>query len=319
MTQFKPLFFCILICFIGVFAIGINAQHNHTSILVITTFDYPGAGNSTTPFGINERGDIVGDYVDSAGVRRGFRRRIDGSFTTIVPPGTTGVPPGQTGTFTRAHGINNPRTIVGDFFNGPTNAFHGYFLNGTTFSQYDIGVIGGPFSTEIFGINDDGNFVGIFGSSVQHNRGYVNIGGTAAIVTIPAAFDSEADAINKSNRVVGTYRDAGLLDHGFIRSSNGTLTNPVDFPGAHTTLLRGINSQGSIVGRYTDASGHEHGLFRKNANTYVSFDYPNSFGTSLNGINDFGFIVGRYTDAAGIRHGFVAWVRGGGDDDDDDD
>ena len=317
MTRFKLLFICILIAFIGVFTVGINAQQNQ--IFVITTFDYPGAGNSTTPFGINDRGDIVGDYVDSAGVRRGFRRRIDGTFSTIVPPGTTGVAPGGTGTFTRAHGINNSRTIVGDFFNGPSNAFHGYFLNGSTFTQYDIG---GLFSTEIFGINDGGNFVGIFGSSVQANRGYVNIGGTATIVTIPGAFDSEADAINNSNRVVGTYRDPGLihLDHGFIRSSNGTLTNPVDFPGAHTTLLRGINNQGWIVGRYTDASGHEHGLVRKNANKYLSFDYPNSAGTSLNGINNFGFIVGRYTDNAGIRHGFVAWVRGGrgGDDDDDD-
>ncbi len=122
---------------------------------------------------------------------------------------------------------------------------------------------------------------------------------------------------------MGSYRDLALKDHGFIRSSNGTLTNPVDFPGSATTVLNGINGQGRIVGSYTDTLGRQHGLYRKNSNKYVSFDYPGAVSTSLNGINDFGFIVGRYTDNAGIRHGFLAWVRGGGggggDDDDDED
>ena len=36
---------------------------NSGSIEVITTFDYPGAGNSTLPQKINDRGDIVGIYL----------------------------------------------------------------------------------------------------------------------------------------------------------------------------------------------------------------------------------------------------------------
>ena len=35
---------------------------NSGSIEVITTFDYPGTGNSTLPQKINERGDVVGDF-----------------------------------------------------------------------------------------------------------------------------------------------------------------------------------------------------------------------------------------------------------------
>lgn len=321
MTQFKPLFFCILIGLIGLSSFGVNAQQNETNneqngvnaqqnqIYVITTFDYPGVGNSITPFAINERGDIVGDNVDSAGVRRGFRRRVNGSFTSIVAPG-------DTGNFTRARGINNSRTITGDFFTLATNTYHGYFLNGTTYTQYDFG---GPFSTAVYGINDAGDFVGVFGSLVQPNRAFVKIGGTATTIIIPGAYDSYGYDINSSNRAVGSYRDLALVDHGFIRSSNGTLTNPVDFPGSASTSLNGINGQGRIVGSYTDALGRQHGLFRKNANKYVSFDYPGAVSTSLNGINDFGFIVGRYTDAAGIRHGFLACVRGGEDGDDDHD
>src|SRR6266480_2237885 len=51
------------------------------SIEVITTFDYPGTGNQTLPQKINERGDIVGEFIDSSGVTRGFIRFSDGSFS----------------------------------------------------------------------------------------------------------------------------------------------------------------------------------------------------------------------------------------------
>ena len=45
---------------------------NSGSIEVITTFDYPGTGNSTLPQKINERGDIVGIFLDSNVVSRAF-------------------------------------------------------------------------------------------------------------------------------------------------------------------------------------------------------------------------------------------------------
>jgi hypothetical protein len=51
------------------------------SIEVITTFDYPGAGNNTLPQKINERGDIVGVFIDSSGVTRGFVRFSNGTFS----------------------------------------------------------------------------------------------------------------------------------------------------------------------------------------------------------------------------------------------
>ena len=298
MMYLKLLFVGVLIGFIGLFPTSLSAQQNQIPIFVVGTFDYPGAGNSTTAFDINERSDIVGNYVDANNVRRGFVRHLNGNVMTIVAPG-------DTGNFTRASGVNNNQTIVGDFFNVADNAFHGYILQNGVFTRYDFG---GPFSTAIYKINDAGNFVGAFGSVVQPNRGFVNIGGTAATINIPGAFDSYAYDITNANRVVGSYRDGSLTDHGFIRSAGGTLTNPVDFPGSSSTILYGINNRGWIVGSYTDAQGRAHGLFRKNANTIVSFDFPNAVGTSLNGTNDFGFIVGRYTDASGIRHGFAAFA-----------
>jgi hypothetical protein len=57
-----------------------------TKPYTFTTVDVPGA-SSTQAFGINARGTVVGDYIDSnTGARVGF---IDdrGSFTTIDLPG----------------------------------------------------------------------------------------------------------------------------------------------------------------------------------------------------------------------------------------
>ena len=79
------------------------------SIEVITTFDYPGAGNLTLPQKINERGDVVGVFVDSSGVTRAFVRFSDGSFSDPI------VDPNDTVGFTEGRGINNSRTVNGDY------------------------------------------------------------------------------------------------------------------------------------------------------------------------------------------------------------
>src|SRR6516164_5833354 len=85
------------------------------SIEVITTFDYPGAGNNTLPQKINEKGDIVGEFIDSSGVVRGFVRFSDGSFSAPI------VDPNDNVGFTEGRGINNPRTVVGDYVTSDGN------------------------------------------------------------------------------------------------------------------------------------------------------------------------------------------------------
>src|SRR5215468_875409 len=88
----KQIFNSILAALFVFPLMGIFAQQapNSGSIEVITTFDYPGAGNSTLPQKINERGDIVGEFTDSNAVARGFVRFSDGSYSApIVDPNDT--------------------------------------------------------------------------------------------------------------------------------------------------------------------------------------------------------------------------------------
>ena len=85
------------------------------SIEVITTFDYPGTGNQTLPQKINERGDVVGVFIDSNGVTRAFVRFSDGSFSAPI------VDPNDTVGFTEGRGINNSGTVNGDYFGSDGN------------------------------------------------------------------------------------------------------------------------------------------------------------------------------------------------------
>src|SRR5450432_3596358 len=166
MMQRRRLLIYTLAGFAGALPLGLLAQLAPPTITVVTTFDYPGTGNSTTPFGINNRGDVAGDYLDASNVRRGFVRLSNGNFSAPI------VDPNDTASFTRARGINTARTVDGDFFNVADNAFHGFILSGGTYTQFDIGP---GLWTDLYGLNDAGSVAGAFGSITQPNQAFVSI------------------------------------------------------------------------------------------------------------------------------------------------
>jgi len=299
----KQIFISILTVLFMFPWMGTFAQRasNSGSIEVITTFDYPGTGNQTQPQKINERGDIVGIFVDSSGVARGFVRFSDGSFSAPI------VDPNDTVGFTEGRGINNRRTVVGDYATSDGN-LHGFFLSGGTFTGFDIP---GATFTAVLSINNPGDFTGTFvdGSGIQ--QAFVSVGGTLTSFSVPGAPATLAYDINDSKRlVVGYYVDASGVLHGQYRDRNGALHFPIDPTGSVGTILFGDNNKNWVVGRYADASGVTHGLFFVPPDRFFTFDFPGSTFTSLNGISSQGNITGRYVDASGIAHGFIARVRG---------
>src|ERR1044071_7089882 len=157
----KQLFISILAALFVFPLMGTFGQKaaNSGSIEVITTFDYPGAGNNTLPQKINERGDIVGVFIDSSGVTRGFVRFSNGSFSEPI------VDPNDTVGFTEGRGINNSRTVCGDYATSDGN-LHGFFLSGGTFTGFDVP---GAVFTAVLSINNAADFAGTFvdGSGLQ--------------------------------------------------------------------------------------------------------------------------------------------------------
>jgi hypothetical protein len=276
---------------------------NALSINVITTFDYPGAGNNTLPQKISEKGDIVGIFIDSAAVSRGFVRFKNGTFSAPI------VDPNDTVGFTEGRGINNSGTVAGDYVGSDGNS-HGFFQSWGTFTDYNVP---GTVSTAVLGINDPGDFVGAFdpdGSGIL--QAFVSVGGTLTSFSVPDGVGGTlAYMINNSKQLtVGYYIDASGITHGYYRDAAGVLHFPIDPTGSVGTVLFGVNNKGLVVGRYADSAGVTHGIVFVPPSAFTTFDYPGSAFTSLNGISSQGNICGRYVDASGIAHGFIARARG---------
>ena len=272
------------------------------SIEVIKTFDYPGAGNLTLPQKINERGDVVGEFIDPSGITQGFIRFSDGSFSDPI------VDPNDTVGFTEGRGINNSRTVAGDYVISD-GTLHSFFWSAGTFTQYDVP---NTVQTNLLSINDVTDFTGGFdpdGSGIF--QAFISVDGTLTSFSVPGAAGTFAYEINNSEELtVGYFIDSTAILHGYYRDIDGALHFPIDPTGATATVLFGLNDKNWVVGRYADSAGATHGLFFIPPNQFATFDFPGATFTSLNGINDKGVICGRYVDASGIAHGFLARIKG---------
>src|ERR1700751_865280 len=108
--------------------------------------------NPTVAFGINDFGEVVGNYVaeDDPARRHGFLRSSNGDFTPFDVPDAV---------LTIAEGINNDRTIVG-VYTLEDGTMHGFVLKNLTpkgegvFATVDVPDLeGNAQQTEINSIN----------------------------------------------------------------------------------------------------------------------------------------------------------------------
>jgi uncharacterized membrane protein len=198
---------------------------------VFTTIDHPDAGSEpgtgTAAFGINNRGRIVGLYIDAGGTGHGFARdkgrgarRDEGAFTTIDFPGAVD---------TLALAINNRDQIVGTSI-GAENTKRGFLLEEGEFTGIDhpdatSEVRGG--GTALNGLNDRGQIVGQYSDSSCH--GFLLDGDTFTTIDNPdALFATGAADIDDRGQIVGFYD--GMTGIGQC-ASQGAGTNVSD-PGS---------------------------------------------------------------------------------------
>ena len=123
-----------------------------------------------------------------------------------------------------------------------------------------------------------------------------------AQVDVSGAKSTTASGINSRGDIVGQFRDANNLIHGFLIDHRSGQTSAIDVPGSTRTKANGINPQGDIVGRFDDAAGAHGYLLRQGRFTTVQ--YPGSTFTVALGINARGEIVGRYMVGT-VGHGFT--------------
>ena len=124
--------------------------------------------------------------------------------------------------------------------------------------------------------------------------------------------------ITAAGTIVGYYRDANRVRHGFVRSAQGEFTT-FDVPGAGTGRGQGTQAlgmtQATVVGTYIDANQVSHGFVRGPDGKLATFDAPGAGtgagqGTTAASINAAGTVSGLYVDTNGVGHGFVRAANG---------
>jgi len=275
---------------------GASAETAAMSIQLVSTFDYPGTGNQTRPQKINSAGDITGVYLDANGISHGFTRFANGTFSAPIDDPNSPTP------FTEARGINDSRTVCGDYTD-VNGAFEGFFLSHNHFTNYDPATQ----FTIVLGINNAGDFCGSdIPDATGIQSGFVNIGGILTEFVVTNATATLAYQINTTNTSCGYYIDGAGATHGYYRDPDGTIHSRLDPQGSTGTIVFGNNDRNYIVGRYADAAAVTHGFLLIPPRTYIFYDFPGATFTSLNGINKTNRICGRYTDASGFDHGIIA-------------
>ena len=289
---------------VGFLALGLTAALAQSpaalSIQALRRFAYPGPGNQTRPQKISDMGDVVGIYVDTSLVSRGFVKFWNGNFSMPM------VDPNDAGNLTEARGINNSRLVCGDYLDS-AGASEGFFFSNNVFTNYAPE----PTFTVVLGVNNAGDFCGSeIPSSTGIQSAFLNIGGVLTDFVVTDATATLAYSLNATNQSCGYYIDSsGVTTHGFWRDNDGTIHAPIDPVGSTGTILFGNNDMNQMVGRYSDATGATHGILFVPPNQFVVYDFPGSTFTSLNGINGRDLVVGRFTDpSTGIDQGILARV-----------
>jgi hypothetical protein len=198
--------------------------------------------------GINDSGQTVGYYYDSANILHGYELS-GGNFTTINVPFAGAVD-------TSAIGINNAGDIVG-FWGIGGNASSGFELSGGIYTN--IAYPGEP-STEPEDINELNDVVGYYLDASETSHGFLLRGGIYTTIDVPGAASTSVQGISDDGDIVGFYcpTSACTEELGFLLSK-GVLST-ISVPGAASTFLYDISNAGVIEGTYVDSAGISHGF-----------------------------------------------------------
>lgn len=190
---------------------------------------------------------------------------------------------------------------------GPTIVFL-TLLVAPCLAQYNFTTVDfpGAAQTNLFAVNDEGQYVGASIDADTTNHAIVFNGKTLRLLDpkgVIGTHFSFALSLNLRGDIVGGYVDSSNVAHGFLY--HGGNVTPIDFPGASGTFAFGINDRREIIGVYSDAAQVQHAfLLRKGV--FKNIDLTGGVLTVPFSINDQSAIAGQFEDAPGekVGHGY---------------
>ena len=229
--------------FVGIYSVG-GAYSGFVSDGASTLpIAFPSSLAETFPYGINDRGDIVGSYITNGATGqewRAFVRYADGTYSALPELPVANV------FMMRAAGINNNGDIVGTYITSTdTDGWGDGFLyrNGT----YELFENIWPND-----INDEGAIA----ATVAPYNGLIF---SSSVAELAFRYPDETMltigyAIDAAGNLAGTsISPVDGLEKAFVRGSDGVFT-AIEFPDNPRTIVTGMNDFGSVVGFYYDAA-----------------------------------------------------------------
>lgn len=168
-----------------------------------TAINFP-KSNGTQAIGINDAGDVVGAYLDSASVQHAFVKK-GAKYTSIDVRGDT---------TPFAWAINNSGQMV-VFALSSTGTYQSFVYNGKTFKK-----IADPNAstsgTIARSLNNKGDVVGAYFNSAGDEIGFLYHGGKYYDVIDPkASTQTKPDGVNDTLEMVGRYLNSSSATAGF--------------------------------------------------------------------------------------------------------
>jgi hypothetical protein len=244
--------------------------------------------------GVNDWKTVVGEadfnYTQTPPFSKGFAHYFGGGTIYYSAPGAVR---------TRFNARNNKGVSVGTYKDA-SFANHSFMLQQSTLTAI-VHPNEMPNTTMVTGINKFNITVGSFssapwGGTVRAFKRYSS--GNFVSFSFPGSQRTEANGINDSGMIVGTY-SAPSAAHGFIYHKGQWAT--LDYPGAtFGTSLLGISNAGVIIGEASPIGPPIYFMYVNGV--FKQIDVPNSSFTQVSGISAGGVISGT-TD---FNQGFTA-------------
>lgn len=168
-----------------------------------TAVNFP-KSSGTQAEGINDKGDVVGLYLDSSGAQHGYVKR-GSKYTSIDVPG---------GTSSEAWGINDSGQIA-VFAIGSTGGYESFLYNGKTFKKISAPKAGTT-GTIARIVNNKGDVAGAYFNSSGAEVGFLFHGGKYYDVIDPKGNNvTKPDGLNDTLEIVGRYTSTSGAAVGF--------------------------------------------------------------------------------------------------------